>query len=582
MNIDPNDNQHTRESLLKDHAYTPNTKFEQSHPTLPKESLQDVDRIRIRKGSDDSALKPDTSINHRKPDSDEPESSLNQSSDSLVRRKTIQKINEEEAIKEIRRKEELKKEKEAQKKKKWGVMASIFFTMLFTNFGNFYVFDIPQLFEDPLISQFGIDTVEISYLYAIYSIPNFIFAPLGSVLLNYTGLGLGAVIFSGCIFFSVVMVYLGVAQSSFTAIFIGRALLGIGGESLIVCQATMAEKWFTGSFLSLAIGMNTVMMLAGSALAAFLGPELYVLFRSMQYPIFCAGAICFLCWFLSFVYCMIEWRNLDMIENEDEKDDTKFTLKHVKFLGKLFWLLSIVFAFISMAYYQFTNFITDFLMHRFHYDYLGAKNLVALMPLFICIEIPIFSSVVVVIGRKGMVLMLAGLLAAASYLGLRSLPEEPSFKVTVCLFGVSCFYSLYSSVIWTSMTLVVPKQGTSVALGLATTIQNILMTSLPIVFGKINTDRTPAAYNTSLQLLTFLGVGALFFSAIVTIVDFKSGKQLHLPENSKSVLEQRSRNSDDFRRSTMLTDSMLKSTVRSGQESDFAMKVGKNFDDDFG
>jgi len=550
----------TRESLLKDHQYIANPKPSQQNENDKKikESIQDIDRIRLRLESrEDYTIEIEDDQNSNM--------ALNESRMSDVSRKTIQKIQEEEQIKEIKKKEELKLAKEEEKKKKWGVMLSIFLTMLMTNFGNFYIFDIPQLFEDPLISQFKIDTVEISYLYAIYSIPNFIFAPLGSVLLNYTGLGLGACIFSSCIFFSVGLIYLGIIHSSFTLIFIGRGLFGIGGESLIVCQATMAEKWFTGQFLSLAIGLNTVVCLAGSAASAYIGPELYVLFRSLEYPIFFCGLVCFVCWLFSFIYLIVEWKNIDMIESEEEKDDTKFTLKHVKFLGRVFWLLAIVFAFISMAYYQFTNFITDFLMHKFKYDYLGAKNLVAIMPLFICIEIPIFSAVIVIIGRKGMILVLAGIIAFTSYFSLSILPNEPSFKVTLCLFGVSCFYSLYSSVIWTSMALVVPKQGTSVALGLATTIQNVLMTSLPIVFGKINTDRTPAAYDKSLRLLMCLGVGATFFAGLVTVVDLKTGKQLHLPENDKEVMEKRSRNSDDFRRSTLLTASMLKSITKTGE-----------------
>lgn len=442
-------------------------------------------------------------------------------------------------------------------KKKGSVLVAVFSTMLLTNFANFYIFDIPQLFEGPFIKKFDITTVEISYLYAIYSIPNFIFAPLGSVLLNHTGLGVGAILFSGIIFASTLIMFLGVNMNSFHLVLIARAIFGIGAETLIVCQATMAEKWFTGKFLSIAIGLNNVLNLSGSALSAYLTPTLFVKSRNLQVPLFFCSVIVFICWVSSFIYLIIEWRNVKMIQDEDEEDEVKFSLRHIKFLGKLFWILAVVFSFISMSYYQFTNFVTDFLMRRFSYDYLDAKNLVALIPLVVCGLIPFLSVIVVWIGKKGYVLILAGFCAFGSYFYLETLPNEPSTKVTISIIMIGVFFSLYSSVIWTSMALVVPKQATSVALGIATTIQNILMTTLPIVFGAINKSRTPKAYNTSLRVLQGMAICATIFSVIVTITDKVTGKKLDLPENDKSVLEQRSVVSEEFRRSTVFVESIM-------------------------
>lgn len=53
---------------------------------------------------------------------------------------------------------------------------------------------------------------------------------------------------------------------------LARAILGVGGESLAIAQAAMAEEWFTGKFLTVAIGINNVISLFGSGSAAFLGP----------------------------------------------------------------------------------------------------------------------------------------------------------------------------------------------------------------------------------------------------------------------------------------------------------------------
>jgi len=203
-----------------------------------------------------------------------------------------------------------------------------------------------------------------------------------------------------------------------------------------------------------------------------------------------------------------------------------------------------------MSYYQFTNFVTDLLMQRFKYDYIGAKNLVTLLPVSTIILIPILSAVVLAVGKKGIILTLSSLISFGVYTYMQYLPAEPSHKVTACIILTALFFSLYSTTIWSSMTLVIPQQGTSVALGLATTIQNILMTALPILFGYVNQPRTVKAYNTSLTILRALGVGAFISGIVVTIVDLKTGKRLHLPENDKKVMEAKSRATEEFRRTT--------------------------------
>lgn len=94
--------------------------------------------------------------------------------------------------------EDLDKEPEIKLSK--NLLFGLLACMLFVNFGNIYSYDFPQLFESVLISKFDVDAIKISFLYAIYSIPNFIFAPLLSIMLNHTGLGFGAIILGSMVF----------------------------------------------------------------------------------------------------------------------------------------------------------------------------------------------------------------------------------------------------------------------------------------------------------------------------------------------------------------------------------------------
>ena len=181
----------------------------------------------------------------------------------------------------------------------------------------------------------------------------------------------------------------------------------------------------------------------------------------------------------------------------------------------------------------------------------------ALIPICSMVFIPIFSGIVVVVGKKGFFLLLAASIACGNFWVMETMEAVPSFKVTICILVTGLFYSVYSSVIWSSMTLVVPQQGTSVALGLATTIQNVLMTTLPIYFGVVNEDRTIKAYNSSLFSLRLLALGGMLSAVMVIIVDFKTGQRINLPENDKRVLKLKEKATDDFRRATNITEGLL-------------------------
>jgi hypothetical protein len=106
--------------------------------------------------------------------------------------------------------------------------------MIFQNFGVYFIYDFPQLFEEVLINKFEITPLQVSYLYAAYSIPNFVSAPLISVILNYTGLGYGTVMLSSLVYFSSMIMYYASQHEIYWLMLVARAVYGVGGESLLI------------------------------------------------------------------------------------------------------------------------------------------------------------------------------------------------------------------------------------------------------------------------------------------------------------------------------------------------------------
>lgn len=128
----------------------------------------------------------------------------------------------------------------------------IFLAMMFAMIGPFYMFDLPQIYEDVIIRKFNKTSVDVESLYAIYSLPNFIMTPLGSFLLGYTGLGLGAVLFESLVVIGSMMIYYGFNTGTFAYLFWGRAVYGLGSEVVVILGATIADRWFSGKLLSIA------------------------------------------------------------------------------------------------------------------------------------------------------------------------------------------------------------------------------------------------------------------------------------------------------------------------------------------
>lgn len=72
------------------------------------------------------------------------------------------------------------------------------------------------------------------------------------------------------------------------------------------------------------------------------------------------------------------------------------------------------------------------------------------------------------------------------------------------------------------------------------------MTFLPLLFGKLNLERTPAAYNKSLITLAALSFCGILSSSALIYEDKRSGGILYLPENDRRVLSSKQSLAEDM------------------------------------
>jgi MFS family permease len=428
----------------------------------------------------------------------------------------------------------------------------IFIITMFMSLGAYYNFDLPQIYEDVIIHQFDVSPVEVESLYSIYSSPNFIFTPLGSLMLSFTGLGLGMVITNALVFFGSLVIASGFYFNQFKWVFLGRGLFGMGAEVAIICQATISEKWFSGKALSFSQAINRTISFMGISFAVFMGPKILIEKRTMDTSLFLYSVVAFFSFMISVVYCVFEifyekkhgqvgplvQMTASKLE-QFEASQSKFKLRNLKQFSPLFWLLAVVFAVGSQSYLMFISFSTDCMMNRFGYDYEGAKNMIFLVPLFCIVFMPVLSLLISKYGKKGFWLFFSFALGGAAFFLMSRMPVMPANYMYFFMAAIALHYSIFVATIWPSMTLSVPPQATAVALGLATTFQNVFITSLPTLFGLLNKARTVRNYNTSLFCLVCINVFGIIVMVMVIVLDFKTGKRIHLPENDPRVEKMR-------------------------------------------
>lgn len=427
--------------------------------------------------------------------------------------------------------------------------------------GGVYFYDFPQLFEQVLITEFKVSTFEVGFLYSIASTPAIILIPLGSWMISHIGISMGAIVFTTMMFVGIFFCFLGVKTGNYDLIIIGRAIFGVGYETCYVVQASCTEKWFSGRFLTLAFAINRSCCYLFASLAAYFQPIIFISSRSLETSLFYYTVVSSSCCVFGFIYYFLDRKyehNLkddepEMNEEGEEvqsrtsnEDEQKFYLSDLKNISLHSWLLLMLFAVFSNCLYQFSNFGTDCFVNRFGFDYIAAKDRMSLIPILHMIFIPLFGSIMSVVGRKELFLLAGTVIGVVSYGLMATLADDANNLAVLALVGCSAFFSILNSGFWGSFALTLPKAACGPMFGICLAIQNIFLAIFPPIFSYFNQDRTPEAYQNCLYLLIGL-CGCCFLIALaIAIIDLKGDRVLHLPENSQKVKDFRDRINREF------------------------------------
>ena len=407
---------------------------------------------------------------------------------------------------------------------RWMVLAIISIPM----FANYYIYDCINPLTDIFQKQLGFTDEQIGWLNSSYSVAAVLTLLIGGIIIDRIGAKKAILLYSVVCMIAAV---LGAISDSFVTMVIGRTVLGLGAESLIVAVTVSLAKWFRGKELSFAFGVNLLIARLASVAAdnsswwaqsVFYpnGPDQAPSFTGPLWIAVGAGALGVIG---GIHYWWMESHAARKYElgKGGSVDKLEFGAQMFSYSRSYWFIVGLCFTFYS-AIFPFRTFANKFFQHV-HFGDLppGDANQMAgfftsLLPLSAMIATPLFGLLVDRVGKRSLFMFFGSVLLMPVYLMMLS--PNLTLWVPTAMMGVA--FSLIPAVMWPSVAYIVEERRLGTAYALMTLIQQIGFFALNWLIGKANTVQqasaaNPGGYALGMYIFTSLCILGLVFSFLL-------------------------------------------------------------------
>jgi MFS family permease len=416
---------------------------------------------------------------------------------------------------------------------RWAVLIIISVAMA----GNYYIYDSINALERIFIDRLGFSATQFGWLNASYSVAAVLTLLVGGIIIDRIGTKKAILAFA-------VVCLLGAAitasKGSVPIMIVGRTVLGLGGESMIVAITTALAKWFKGKELSFAFGINLTIARLASVAAdnsptwasrAFF-PQGPTGEPSWQRPLLIAVGAALLAIVCSTVYWMLESRAEKQYELGKAGETDRLEFKGIFRFDLSYWLVvGLCFTFYS-AIFPFRTFAIDLFTNKILAAHGGlaaseavkvialkqAGSLNSLLPFTAMIATPLFGLLVDRVGKRAWFMMFGSLLLMPVYLMMAYSPT--SLYLPVSMMGI--VFSLIPAVMWPSVAYIVDQSRLGTAYALMTLIQQIGFFLLNLLIGKANDYShagigNPGGYALGMWIFSILGFVGMALAILLRI-----------------------------------------------------------------
>ena len=398
---------------------------------------------------------------------------------------------------------------EPEKYYRWLVLAFISLAM----FGNYYIYDSIAPIADILKSQLGFTDENIGQMYSVYSIAAIVVLLIGGIIIDKYGTKISILIFSVLSTIAALVTWI---SPDLTVMLVGRVLLGIGSEPLVVAITTALAKWFKGKELGFAFGLNLTIARLGSVAADNSPSWGNSFYTNWQDPLFLALLISITCLVGGLVYWFLEHNAEKKYDLAAAGETEKLVFKDLFEFNKSFWFIVALCVTFYSAIFPFRSFAIKFFIeaHQSSREMAGFIN--SILPMSAMFATPLFGLLVDKIGKRALLMAAASVVLWPVFLIMAY--TDVSLYIPVAMMGIS--FSLIPAVMWPSVAYLVDEKKLGTAYAVMTLIQQIGVALFNWMIGIANdtagaSAQNPAGYIPGMWIFSILGFLGLVFALLL-------------------------------------------------------------------
>jgi len=403
-------------------------------------------------------------------------------------------------------------------------------------FGNYFCFDNPTALSEALKERLHLSSLEYNLLYSLYSFPNMVLPLFGGVFIDRVGVNTGLILFTGLLCGGQALFALGVSNSSYILALIGRFVFGLGGECQGVAVVTIVAVWFRNKEMAFAMGL----MISVSRLGSVANDQISPFWKNeagLSFAIWFGFLLLCGCLFLTILlYCIesqfVRGKRARGKSVESITTGEEFKCSEIWDFDRIFWLLTASCFVVYGCVFPFNAIANSFFQERFDYSEHRATIMLMIPFTISAVVSPFLGGVIDKIGKRAWFVFLSPTFMAVAHTMLGFTKIEPI--VWMAMIGLA--FTFYAAALSPSFALVVPENKLGSAYGVLFAVQNVGLTSFPLIVGVIK-DQT-GGYTYVELCFVCLCAGGCLVAYFLIIEDRRTGSRLNLahykPDNVES------------------------------------------------
>ncbi|MBQ9164206.1 MAG: MFS transporter [Bacteroidaceae bacterium] len=320
---------------------------------------------------------------------------------------------------------------------------------------------------------------------------------------------------------------------------LGFAIYGVGCEIAGITVSKVIVKWFTGHELALAMGVQVALARFGTAAALSFALPFAKANGGVSASVGLGAALLCIAMVSFIVYCVMDRKEDKAAAATANQEEEQFKFSDLKllFTNRGFWYITVLCLMFYAGVFPFLKFATKLMVIKYGVSEDLAGAIPSMLPYGTIILTPLFGYIYDRIG-KGATLMIIGSVLLTIVHAVFAVPSITSVAIAITmmvLLGIA--FGLVPSAMWPSVPKIIPMQLLGTAYALIFYIQNIGLSLVPIMIGKVNQANTLADgtidYTTTMTIFAVCGLIAILIAFLLKMEDKKKGYGLEKPNIKK-------------------------------------------------